>query len=64
MEKHVITAVADRLRSPHADLFLSELMELLGRYSAEYVFIDGVRRYAPRPPYSLTVLNSFQFYPL
>lgn len=50
-EKHLITAVADRLRSPHAVRFALELRELLGRYPAEYVFLNDARSYSVALPF-------------
>ena len=39
--------VFDRLRSPHGAAYLRDLTELNSRYPAEFVFIEGKRRYLP-----------------
>lgn len=37
--------IFDRLRSPHGERYAAEILDINRRYSADYVFSDGQRRY-------------------
>lgn len=46
----IFPAILNRLLSPHGRRFLVELVELCGRYSADFTFLDGKRVYSSELP--------------